>query len=1086
MSKKKFASNVSNESAESRYFFRLAKYLIPRKNKVHIAVFLLTLLLIPSAITALEPIDLEAYNIDVEEIVAEEFVNKELSTSSEIFAFLVTVRDPELVGTGFLPEDRVLENGNFDYSKLPQSEEMVGYDLDNGITEPKGGILNLTVLREISEKSEVVENNIISDYLTPMVNDVVGVESDGLLSISRHIEKFMDGESYMTNPTVDIYGNIVPPATNWNDCGELECLNFTNPNLTQEHVDLAVNRILMEGNGNFFRWLSNDRTFVQDSTSNVLGPLNGNISNTDFLVRGRWTASTTWILLHLDKLSLEEDGWSFVWNEAYQEKKVGIVDGKISVGGYLVNNGELVINPPKYDSERCMILSENGTPCAFEWSLLALEGEVRKTDNSTVTLLLGPTGINVEVNREMQSSVGLIIIMLLIISLFLWFSLRRKTDVLLVMFALGLSLIWMQGFIGWIASIGNFIGISFIFRSQFSNLLPILIIALGIDDSLHVLHRYKEERRNGKDITESTTITLDRVGRAILLTSLTTIVAFGSNLISGIPALRSFGIEAAAGVFSAFLLTGIWIPLVRLSVDEYLSKIDKLKDERKLSGDGVGELLNKFTIVMTKGKRPVMILLLAVLITIPSYIGMNSLEGDFEVDDMLDPNSDFSAGVLLVQERFPTEGEQAALLIEGDMLHPGVLGGISEFRENINTMGPDGEIADKIGRDANNDADLNAIDEIVVGALASMLFNITPFEEVGWNTSAIENGVGCSSLNLSDEEGLIYLQNLLPSEMELDPLQVASNPKLLNFNYPDFRDRGCIAFFYGFTYLYGVPESSATGAAIPKSVVELYIYPSDDLDPLRPWLSTSGDEPKYTHMVMRYGIRQAEKFPAVGLFLDELMRDASPFTNLSKENGKHTSLEEAFLDDRYPISWIIPCGEPVSRAVASEEFEGEFQRSLFLGIFLVLGTLWIGFRSFKQSMLTTIPIILVVIWLYGFIYLMGDSLNVITLVISSLSLGVGIDYCIHVTERYREEKKKNESSTASLNLQTVASTSGIALFGAAASDIMGFLVITLSPMGVFNLFGFYSAAMIGLSLIAALLITTAAICVLDNSKEEEE
>ena len=77
-------------------------------------------------------------------------------------------------------------------------------------------------------------------------------------------------------------------------------------------------------------------------------------------------------------------------------------------------------------------------------------------------------------------------------------------------------------------------------------------------------------------------------------------------------------------------------------------------------------------------------------------------------------------------------------------------------------------------------------------------------------------------------------------------------------------------------------------------------------------------------------------------------------------------------------------------------------------------------------------------------------------------------------------------SSASSCLQTVASTSGIALFGAAASDIMGFLVITLSPMGVFNLFGFYSAAMIGLSLIAALLITTAAICVLDSSKEEEE
>tara|TARA_B100001115_G_scaffold158621_1_gene131835 strand:- start:4190 stop:7378 length:3189 start_codon:yes stop_codon:yes gene_type:complete len=1062
--------------------------LIPRKNKVHLVVLILSILLLPSAIQALEPIDLEAYNIEADEIAAEEFVNQELSTSSELFAFIVTVRDPSLVGSGYPTEERVLENGNFDYSKLPQSEEILPFDPNNGIKEPKGGILNLTVLREISLKSDVIELNLIADYITPMVNDVVGSQSDGILSIPNHLRTFMNGDSYMTNPTIDIYGNLIPPATNWTNCGDLECLKFDDLNLTQAHIDLAVNRIILNSNGNFIRWLSSDRTFVQDSTSNVFGPLDGDITNKDFLVKGRWTASSTWVLVHLDKISLEDDGWTFIWKDAHQEKSLGLIDGKISIGGYLLNDGELIINPPKYTAEECKLLSEEGSPCAFEWTLLALEGEIRKTDNSTVSLLLGPTGINVEVNREMQSSIGLIILMLLIISIFLWISLRRYTDVMLVMFALGLSLVWMQGFIGWISSIGNLFGLSLIFRSQFSNLLPILIIALGIDDSLHVLHRYKEERRNSKDIFTSTQITLDRVGRAILLTSLTTIVAFGSNLISDIPALRSFGIEAAAGVFAAFILTGIWVPLVRLSIDQYLDTREKLIPERKLSSDGIGDLLKKFTKFVTEGKKSLVILILALLITIPSLFGMMSLEGDFEVDDMLDPQADFSVGVGIVLDRFPTEGEQAALLIEGDMLNPKVLGGIPEFRENIDVMGPDGEIADKISKDANNNSDLNAIDEIVVGTLASMLFNITPFENVGWNTSAEENGVGCSSLNLSDESGLSFLQKLLPKEMELDPLQIASNPSLLNFNYPDFRDRGCLAFFFGFAYVYGVPESSAThlqGASIPKSVVELYIYTNDEIDPTRPWLTTNGIEPKFTHMVMRYGIRQAENFPAVGLFLDELMRDSSPFTNLSRLGGDQSSLEATYLDPDYPVSWVIPCGEPVSRAVASEKFEGEFQKSLLFGIFLVLGSLWIGFRSFKQSLLTTIPIVLVVIWLYGFIYLMGDSLNVITLVISSLSLGVGIDYCIHVTERYREEKQKNKNKSTSISLQNVSSTSGIALFGAAASDIMGFLVITLSPMGVFNLFGFYSAAMIGLSLIAALIITTSAICLLDRYHEEE-
>ena len=544
---------MSKGSSDFRLFSWVANFLLPRKNKAHLAVFLLTLLLIPSAINALEPIDLESYNIDFEEIHAEEFVNQELSTSSEIFAFLVTVRNPDFVGTGITPEERILENGNFDYSKLPQSEEFITYSESlQGIKNPKGGILNLTILRELSVKSDVIHNDILSEYITPMVNDVVGIESDGLMTLSNHLRTFMNNESYMTNPTVNIYGDVVPPATNWIDCGELECLLFDDENLTQSHVDLAVNRMIINSNGNFLRWLSNDRMFVQDSTSNVLGPLDGNISNADFLVKGRWTASSTWILLHLNKTALENDGWTFIWKDAYQEKEIGLIDDKISIGGYLVNNGEFIINPPKYDSEQCKILSENGTPCAFEWSMLALEGEVRKTDETTVTLLLGPTGINVEVNREMQSSIGLIILMLFIITLFLWFSLRRKSDVMLVMFALGLSLIWMQGFIGWIGTIGEFFGFSLIFRSQFSNLLPILIIALGIDDSLHVLHRYKEERRSGKDIKDATRISIDRVGRAILLTSLTTIVAFGSNLISGIPALRSFGIEAGRCFCSIF------------------------------------------------------------------------------------------------------------------------------------------------------------------------------------------------------------------------------------------------------------------------------------------------------------------------------------------------------------------------------------------------------------------------------------------------------------------------------------------------------------------------------------------------------
>ena len=60
-----------------------------------------------------------------------------------------------------------------------------------------------------------------------------------------------------------------------------------------------------------------------------------------------------------------------------------------------------------------------------------------------------------------------------------------------------------------------------------------------------------------------------------MLTSVTTMAAFAANLFSDVAAIRSFGVEAALGVLAAFLLTGIWAPLVRISFDEWMNKRGK-------------------------------------------------------------------------------------------------------------------------------------------------------------------------------------------------------------------------------------------------------------------------------------------------------------------------------------------------------------------------------------------------------------------------------------------------------------------------------------------------------------------------------
>ncbi|MGB1948049.1 MAG: MMPL family transporter, partial [Poseidonia sp.] len=573
----------------NRRYDRIAAWLLTRKKGAHIAVVLLTLLMIPGAMTALQPIDMESYEMESPELTAQTMINEEFPNSEIILGFLVSTRDPSMVPAveDWQPVPRMAD-GAPDYSALPAATEMLeAGEPWSGIDAPTGGILNLTVLREIDSKLNLVAQHPLAPALKPLVNDVTGHQSSGAISLSDHFRGFMNNTSILTQPGLTPLGVVTDAPTNWTDCFPLDCLEFDDVNITQAHIDMAAARMAEASNNNFLRWLSLDRGFKADYTAFQEGPIYGSLLSDGtwenaLWGNGRWTGSSTWLLVQLDSTKLQEMGWEVIWKDAHQEKQVQFTDEGFRVGGYRLSDGELVLHPPQYTEDECMEKQEAGAGCATEWTYMDLEGHLRTHDRTTITLLLGQ-GVNVEVNRELQSSAGLIVMMGFVIVALLYVSLRRWSDVAIVMFALGAALLWMQGLIGHFANFTGWFGLSLIARSQFSNLLPILVLALGIDDALHALHRYKEERANGKSSHDAGAITLSRVGRAITLTSLTTMSAFAANLFSDIAALRSFGIEAALGILAAFLLTGLWAPLIRVSVDDWLDKRAKktVSDEVK-------------------------------------------------------------------------------------------------------------------------------------------------------------------------------------------------------------------------------------------------------------------------------------------------------------------------------------------------------------------------------------------------------------------------------------------------------------------------------------------------------------------------
>ena len=101
------------------------------------------------------------------------------------------------------------------------------------------------------------------------------------------------------------------------------------------------------------------------------------------------------------------------------------------------------------------------------------------------------------------------------------------------------------------------------------------------------------------------------------------------------------------------------------------------------------------------------------------------------------------------------------------------------------------------------------------------------------------------------------------------------------------------------------------------------------------------------------------------------------------------------------------------------------QTSLPIAAAAALVLLLLTMRSLRYAVVTIIPIGLVVAWLYALMYLIGFSLNLVTATIGAISIGVGIDFSIHMTERYREELRR--AATKMQALRQAASGTGVAL-----------------------------------------------------------
>jgi predicted RND superfamily exporter protein len=544
---------------------------------------------------------------------------------------------------------------------------------------------------------------------------------------------------------------------------------------------------------------------------------------------------------------------------------------------------------------------------------------------------------------------------------------RTAADTLLTILTIGFALQWVNGF-GYLLY-GE--------QSQMVQILPILLIGLGVDYSIHMTTRYRQELSEGRTVDESISTAIRTVGIALVLATLTTAVGFLTNVTNDIPAIVEFGVLAAVGISVSFLLMLTFVPAIREILDRRAEKAGRLDTSGLEAGESrvIPKLVGRLAILPKK---------LAVATVIASIVGtslagfaMTGLSTEFSFLDFVPTTSPIRATAVTISENFNFP-ETTSVLVQGDV--------------------------------ATGDA---------------------------WNAMHASHTATAQVEDVSTIE--------LP-----DGSRFATGRSFLNVMF-QFLDPNAEAF-----------DQELLGVALQSGMNETSMFPDDaDLIPLY-------DTAYANHPDAMAGVLSEGSDGGYDATLFNYDTTAGETRAGDLADGLNASFEPVVAAG---IAAIATSGFIISDLIVTTLRDSQLSSlglTLLAALLLLVVNFWFESRRPMLGVVTTVPVAMVVIWVFGAMAIVGIAFGPVTSMVSAIGIGIGIPYMIHVTHRYLEERLIQQDENVAIE-QTLIHTGG-ALGGSAVTTIAGFGILMLSTTIPFRQFGFVLAYTIFLALMAAVAL----------------
>lgn len=373
------------------------------------------------------------------------------------------------------------------------------------------------------------------------------------------------------------------------DSTELSELN----NKLPDKYSLIINNILKNGItvedrglvNNLFYEVRNDGNISKNIISSVellklkLNPVSDiiSLSEADNITSSEWGLE---VEVPLKTIPTTDNALNKLKNEIYSNEM--FVNGLVSKDG----KGTMILVE--------MSFYYDDYPSQASLLFERLKEVVEPFDDPEEIKLAGVPMVNVYTGNYMINDLfKLTPLVLLVVIIILYVSLRLMRGVLLSLSVVVVSLIWTLGLM---ALVGRPV-------TLIVTAMPVMLVAIGIADGIHIMTEYKltwiKFRENEKAIRK----TMSDLAKPVILTSFTTIAGFLSLSVSNIESIKDFGIFTAFGVFAAMIFSLTFIPAALT-----LQKNPKIKTEHfELTKNVLTRALDRTGYVIIKNRKIVFV-----------------------------------------------------------------------------------------------------------------------------------------------------------------------------------------------------------------------------------------------------------------------------------------------------------------------------------------------------------------------------------------------------------------------------------------------------------------------------------------------